>query len=132
MHFYEKCNSCRIAIQWFHIKHYLDYQCRIPFGCKKSVFLHDTRLWFPDYKTYLSIIIGGTQIITNKRKNTGLYKIMHFYMQFSAIVNRFILKTQLNSAFTNDLKRKEFFSKNVQSYRLCSFKDLSIDEMVGA
>ena len=24
---------------------------RIPFGCKKCVFLHDTRLWFPDYMT---------------------------------------------------------------------------------
>ena len=32
-------------------------------------------------------------------------------MQFSAIVNRFILKAQLNSAFTNDLKRKDFFEK---------------------
>ena len=30
-------------------------------------------------------------------------------MQFSAIVNRFIVKTLLNSAFTNDLKRKDFF-----------------------
>ena len=26
MHFPAKCNSVRIAIQWFHIKHYLDYQ----------------------------------------------------------------------------------------------------------
>ena len=26
MHFAAKCNSGRIAIQWFHIKHYLDYQ----------------------------------------------------------------------------------------------------------
>ena len=26
MHFSTKCNSGRIAIQWFHIKHYLDYQ----------------------------------------------------------------------------------------------------------
>ena len=26
MHFFAKCNSGRIAIQWFHIKHYLDYQ----------------------------------------------------------------------------------------------------------
>ena len=26
MHFHAKCNSGRIAIQWFHIKHYLDYQ----------------------------------------------------------------------------------------------------------
>ena len=26
MHFSAKCNSVRIAIQWFHIKHYLDYQ----------------------------------------------------------------------------------------------------------
>ena len=23
---------------------------RIPFRCKKCVFLHDTRLWFPDYQ----------------------------------------------------------------------------------
>ena len=26
MHFSAKCNSGRIAIQWFHMKHYLDYQ----------------------------------------------------------------------------------------------------------
>ena len=26
MHFSAKCNSGRIAIQWLHIKHYLDYQ----------------------------------------------------------------------------------------------------------
>ena len=32
-------------------------------------------------------------------------------MQFSAKVNRFIVKTELNSAFTNDLKRKFFFRK---------------------
>ena len=33
------------------------------------------------------------------------------------------MKTELNSDFTNDLKRNFFFfSKNVQSYRLCSFK----------
>ena len=34
----------------------------------------------------------------------------------------FIVKTYLNSIFTNDLKRKENFSKNVQSYRVCSLK----------
>ena len=34
-------------------------------------------------------------------------------MQFSAIVNRFIVKTQLNSAFTNDLKRKFFFFRKM-------------------
>ena len=44
-------------------------------------------------------------------------------MQFSAVLNIFIVKTQLNSTFTNDLKRKEIFSKNVHSYRVCSFKD---------
>ena len=43
-------------------------------------------------------------------------------MQFSAIVNRFIVKTYLNSAFTNDLKRKYFFLKNVHSSRLSLFK----------
>ena len=34
-------------------------------------------------------------------------------MQFSAIVNRFIVKTYLNSAFTNDLKRKYFFFRKM-------------------
>ena len=32
-------------------------------------------------------------------------------MQFLAIVHRFIVKIQLNSTFTNDLKRKEYFRK---------------------
>ena len=32
-------------------------------------------------------------------------------MQFSAVLNIFIVKTKLNSTFTNDLKRKYFFSK---------------------
>ena len=44
-------------------------------------------------KTWLFVIIGGTQIITNKRKNTCFYKIIHFSMQFSAFVNRIIVKT---------------------------------------
>ena len=46
-------------------------------------------------------------------------------MQFSAIVNRFIVKTSLNSAFTNDLKRF-FFSKNVHSCRLSLFKCINV------
>ena len=51
MHFSAKCNSGFIAIQWFHIKHYFDYQyTKIqPLGCKKFAFLHDNRLRFPDY-----------------------------------------------------------------------------------
>ena len=32
-------------------------------------------------------------------------------MQFSAVLNSFIVKTKLNSTFTNDLKRKYFFRK---------------------
>ena len=32
-------------------------------------------------------------------------------MQFSAVLNMFIVKTYLNSIFTNDLKRKYFFRK---------------------
>ena len=44
-------------------------------------------------KNQLSISIGGTQIITNKGKYTCFYKIIHFAMQFSAIVHRFIVKT---------------------------------------
>ena len=43
-------------------------------------------------KNYLSTISGGAKIITNKSKNTCFYKIIHFSMQFSAVVNRFIAK----------------------------------------
>ena len=32
-------------------------------------------------------------------------------MQFSAVLNTFIVKTQLNSTLTNDLKRIFFFRK---------------------
>ena len=50
MHFSAKCNSGHIVIQWFHIKHYLDYQYTKfqPYTFrvqKKCVFL---RLWLPD------------------------------------------------------------------------------------
>ena len=41
---------------------------------------------------FMSIIIGGTQIITNTRKTHLLYKIIHFSVQFTAIVNIFIVK----------------------------------------
>ena len=41
-----------------------------------------------------------------ENKTHLFYKIIHFSVQFSAIVNRCIVKTYLNSTFTNDLKRK--------------------------
>ena len=40
-----------------------------------------------------SRIIGGTQIITNKRKQHLFDKIIHFSMPFSAVLNIFIVKT---------------------------------------
>ena len=43
-------------------------------------------------------------------------------MQFSAVEIRFIVTATLYSTFTNDLKRKYFFSKIVHSFRVCSFK----------
>ena len=43
-------------------------------------------------------------------------------MQFSAVEIRFIVTTYLYSTFANDFKRKYFVSKNVHSYRVCSFK----------
>ena len=43
-------------------------------------------------------------------------------MQFSAVEIRFIVTIYFYSTFANDLKRKYFFSKNVHSYRVCSFK----------
>ena len=55
-------------------------------------------------------------------------------MQFSTVEIRFIVTTYLYSTFANDLKRKYFFSKNVHSYRVCSFKlaeNLSWNKHVG-
>ena len=58
-------------------------------------------------KNQLSRIIGGTYIIISKiKKNTYFNKMIHFHMQFSAVLNIFIVKTQLNSTFTNDLKNR--------------------------
>ena len=34
-------------------------------------------------------------------------------MQFSAVLNMLIVKTKLNSIFTNDLKRKDFFFRKM-------------------
>ena len=51
-------------------------------------------------------------MITNKRKYTCFYKIIHFFMQFSAVEIRFIVTTLLYSTFANDLKRF-FFSKKM-------------------
>ena len=44
-------------------------------------------------KIQRSRIIGGTQIITNKRKIYLFDEIIHFSMQFSAVLNIFIVKT---------------------------------------
>ena len=53
MHFSAKCNSCQIAIQWFHIKHYLDYQYTkfqpYTFGCKNVCFCTIREFGSPDY-----------------------------------------------------------------------------------
>ena len=81
-------------------------------------------------KIQRSRIIGGTQIITNKRKMHLFDKIIHFYVQFSVVLSIFIVKTYLNSTFTNDLKRKQNFSKNVHSYRLCSFNQPDLKSKV--
>ena len=51
-------------------------------------------------------------------------------MQFSAVEIRFIVTTYHYSTFANDLKRKYFFSKNVHSYRVCSFKYMLIAEVM--
>ena len=44
-------------------------------------------------KIQRSRIIGGTQIITNKRKIHLFDKIIHFSMQFTAVLDYFIVKT---------------------------------------
>ena len=56
-------------------------------------------------------------MVAYKRKKHLFYRVIHFSMQFSAVLDMFVVKTYLSSIFTN-----ENFSKNVQSYRVCSFK----------
>ena len=46
-------------------------------------------------------------------------------MQFSAVLNIFIVKTYINSIFLKMIK-KNFFSKNVHSYRLSLFKNTTL------
>ena len=56
-----KCNSGRIGMQWFHIKHYIDYQYTklqsYTSRVKKIELLHDKRLGFPTNIGMLSIDI---------------------------------------------------------------------------
>ena len=47
----------------------------------------------PYVKNQLSKIIGGTQIITNKRKNTFFNDINSLFLAVSAVLNIFIVKT---------------------------------------
>ena len=54
-----------------------------------------------------------------QEKKQLFYKIIHFSMQFSAVLNIFIVKTLLNSIFTNDLKRI-FFEKMLKVTDLAS------------
>ena len=69
--------------------------CNIPDAFLKSVGI--TSYHYQNNCIYVkiqrSIIIGGTQIITNKRKIHLFDKIIHLSMQFSAVLNIFIVKT---------------------------------------
>ena len=51
-------------------------------------------------------LLEGRKYLQQKEKKHLFDKIIHFSMQFSAVLNIFIVKTKLNSTFTNDLKRK--------------------------
>ena len=81
---------------------------------KELVSTKDIRMTWKKPKEFKPMDANNYQ----QEKNTCFHKIIHLSIQFSAIVNRFIVKTKLTSAFTNDLKRKENFSKNVHSCRL--------------
>ena len=48
-------------------------------------------------------------------------------MQFSTVLNIFIVKTKLHSFFTNDLKRRKKILKYSQSYRSSLFKGFPVN-----
>ena len=51
-------------------------------------------------------LLEGRNNYKQEKKTTCFYKINHFSMQFSAVLNIFIVKKKLNFIFTNDLKGK--------------------------
>ena len=62
MHISEKCNSGRAAIQWFHIKHYLDYQYTkfqpYTFRVQKMCVFARYATLVPRLETYTRINVG--------------------------------------------------------------------------
>ena len=76
----------------------------------------------------LKLLEGRKQL--QAREKHLLYQIIYFSVQFSAILNMFIVKIYLNSIFTNDLERKDCFSKNVPSYRPSLFKKYKSKHMI--
>ena len=54
MQFWSHCYTVVSYQALFRLSVYKN-SSRIPFGCKKCVFLHDRGLWFPDYTTLLEI-----------------------------------------------------------------------------
>ena len=48
---------------------------RIPFGCKKCVFLHDTRLWFPDYRFRQIDFLKETVLAAPAQEYTDMEKL---------------------------------------------------------
>ena len=64
--------------------------------------------------TFMSRINFMLSIVEHEKfYNLGavFYKIIRISKHISAIIKRFIVKAKLNSIFTNNLKRKDFFGK---------------------
>ena len=72
-----------------------------PFLLNPHLYEHKKRpsYYYQNNRIYVKIqrssIIGGTQIITNKRKTHLFDKKIHFSMQFSAVLNIFIVKNSI-------------------------------------
>ena len=93
MHISAKCNSGRIAIQWFHIKHYLDYHYTKfqPYTFRvqnKCVFLRDTRLWFPDYIEFVYNIIQQVNVWK------GIVLMVFFSSDYQLVMSPFLFSSK--------------------------------------
>ena len=119
MHFSAKCNSGRIAIQWFHIKHYLDYQYTKfqPYTSrvqKMSVFARYATL-VPRLIVLLQSIRSGPNIVCNDLLNRA--RVGGFFFTFD--VGHFNFSKKMQASFNMDHVFGSLAVKLPNNYSAC-------------
>ena len=96
---------------------------RIPFGCKKCEFLHDTRLWFPDYELLSNAINWFDGLTVNSAgsvsasASNGLW-IIRFITLLSvwSVCKYLVCWESVQRHFTNWYDSEGFFFSQLVTY----------------